>query len=173
MARILTGLMIIVLAGCNANSNTEDLESFVRDAYKNHKPDIDPLPTLTPVQVFIYQSSGKTDPFDRNNLRTQKPQENRVEQGELAPDTTRRKEPLETFPLDSLELVGIMQQGEIDWGIVRAPDGTVHRLTEGNYIGKNYGQVVVIEESRIRLAELTRDSSGRWEKRNVEMHLIE
>ncbi len=172
-ARILTGLMLVVLAGCDINSNMEELELFARDAYRNHKPDIDPLPTLTPIQVFIYQSSGKTDPFDRTNLRIQKPLENRVEQGELAPDLTRRKEPLETFPLDSLELVGVMQQGVIDWGVIRAPNGTVHRVTEGNYIGENYGEVIDIEESRVRLVELTRDPSGQWKKRRVEIYLTE
>lgn len=173
MVRILTGLMLVVLTGCEMSGNKEDLESFTQDAYKSHKPDIEPLPALTPVEVVTYQSSGKTDPFDRDNLRTQKLEEKEAVDGGIAPDLTRRKEPLESFPLDSLELVGIVRKDAIDWGVIQAPNGTVHRVSTGNHMGKNFGEVVSVGENVVALVELVRDSSGRWKKRDAGIHLIE
>jgi type IV pilus assembly protein PilP len=82
---------------------------------------------------------------------------------------TRKKEPLEAYPTDALKLVGMMQLSGIDWAIIRAPDKTVHRVTEGNYLGRNYGEIIRVKGNRIQVQELVRNPVGKWEKRPIKL----
>ena len=46
--------------------------------------------------------------------------------------------------------------------LVVDPDGFIHQVVAGNYLGKNDGKVVKITENRIELLELTPDGNGGW-----------
>jgi type IV pilus assembly protein PilP len=174
MMKFLAILMIAAaLVGCNKKSGTGDLQQFTKDAFKNRKPQIDPLPALKPVSVFIYQASKEKDPFNKANLRKQKAENTDTGGGEQGPDLTRRKEPLEAYPTDSLRLVGVMQQNGIDWAIIKAPDSTVHRVTEGNYLGKRHGQIIRVKGTRLNVEELIRNPIGKWEKKPAKLVLAE
>ena len=165
---------ICVLAGCNKNSGIEDLQTFTENAFKDHIPEVEPLPPPRPTAVFIYTASDQVDPFNQGNLRIQSTQDEDVGAGdEEGPDLTRRKEPLEAFPIDALQLVGVMEQNGIDWAIVNAPDNTVHRVTEGNYMGSNYGEIVRVSGNTLQVVELVRNPVGKWEKKDAELILLE
>ena len=170
MRRIFIILAVaLVLTGCNKKSGTGDLQSFTKNAYKDREPQVEPLPALKPVAVFIYQASDQKDPFNRANLKIQKPRQEDSGGGESGPDLTRKKEPLEAYPADALKLVGMMQLNGIDWAIVSAPDSTVHRVTEGNYLGRNYGEIIRVTGNRIQVQELVRNPVGKWEKRPIKL----
>ena len=174
MKRILLIVAIALLVvGCNKKSGTSDLKSFTKNAYKDRKPQVEPLPTLKPVAIFIYQASDEKDPFNRGNLKVQKPRQQDTGGGEAGPDLTRKKEPLEAYPTDALKMVGVMEQNGIDWAIVRAPDDTVHRVTEGNYLGLNYGEIVLLQGNRMQVQELVRNPVGKWEKISFKLVLVE
>ena len=128
MSRLAVFLLVflVALSGCNKKSGVEDLKTFTENAHKGKKPEVDPLPTLQPAAVFIYTASKESDPFNKRNLRVQKAEELDAGGGENAPDLTRKKEPLEAFPIDALELVGIMNLDGIDWVIVEAQIGRAH-----------------------------------------------
>ena len=170
MKRIFIILAVaLVLTGCNKKSGTGDLQSFTKNAYKDREPQVEPLPALKPVAVFIYQASNQKDPFNKANLKIQKPSREDTGGGESGPDLTRKKEPLEAYPTDALKLVGMMQLNGIDWAVVSAPDSTVHRVTEGNYLGRNYGEIIRVMGNRIQVQELVRNPVGKWEKRPVKI----
>lgn len=115
MSRVIVILLgMWVLVGCNKTSGIDDLKEFTKNAYKDRKPQVDPLPALKPVPVFIYQASNSKDPFNKANLRLQTPQSVDTAGGEEGPDLTRRKEPLEAYPTDALTLVGVMEQNGIN-----------------------------------------------------------
>ena len=165
--------VMMVLTSCNKQSGTDDLRLFISNAFKDRKPEIVPLPALKPIEVFIYQASNYKDPFDTTNLNPQVPVEADIISGERGPDLARGKELLENYSMDALNLVGIMQQHGIDWAIIRVPDKTVHRVTTGNYLGHNDGEIISIKGNGIIVQELLKDSTGRWEKQLKNLKLLE
>ena len=86
---------------------------------------------------------------------------------------TRRKEPLESFPLESLNMVGSLQQGKATYGLVRTPQKDVYQVSVGNYMGQDYGVVTTINDNEIRLKELVQDSAGDWTERSSTLQLIQ
>ena len=123
------------------------------------------MPPLKPHAVFIYTASKEVDPFNANNLRKRSVDAGPTDGGLDGPDLSRRKEPLEGYQLDGLTLVGVMVIGGENWAVIRANDQTVHRITSGNYLGKNYGQVLKITNNKVDIQELVKNPVGRWENR--------
>ncbi|MGH8597094.1 MAG: pilus assembly protein PilP, partial [Gammaproteobacteria bacterium] len=82
-------------------------------------------------------------------------------------------EELENFELDSLRMVGTLQDSAELWGIVQDNAGTVHRVQVGNYVGRNLGKILNIQEDRIDLREVVKDADGRWEERQATLALAE
>ena len=50
---------------------------------------------------------------------------------------------------------------------------TVHRVQVGNYLGRNFGKILDIQEDRIDLREIVKDADGRWEERQASLALLE
>lgn len=164
---------ILGLAACDQGADTSDLQEFTENAFKDHVPEVDPLPALKPQAVVIYTASSLTDPFDATNLQEKVEQEALDLSGENAPDRNRRKEPLEQFPIDALNLVGVLEQDGQNWAVIRAPDKTVHRVKQGNYMGTNYGEIVAVNENTVDVSELVRNPVGRWERKPASLLLVE
>lgn len=162
---LLASLMSI--SGC-ANKSMTDLEHFVANADKDRKAKIEPLPRIKPAPSFKYTASELVDPFSSANLIQDTPSSS----GGPAPDPTRRKEPLEQFPLDALRMVGTLSNAEASWAIIRAPDGTVHRAGKGNYLGQNYGKITAIEDNKINIVELIPGISGGWMQRDASLAIV-
>jgi len=78
---------------------------------------------------------------------------------------------LEQFPLDALQMLGTLQLEGDTWGLVSAPDGEIHRVMVGSYLGQNNGKIIVINSSEgvLEIEERYRGVSGRWELRPTEM----
>jgi len=150
-----------------------DLREFVATAYKDKKPDIEPLPEIPPYKGFEYSAAEDQDPFDYSNIVTSQQQD--VAASGLNPDANRRREPLEQYPLDALKLVGTMTQKAQPWVIVQTSEGTAHRATIGNYMGQNDGKIkqIVPEEQKVILAELVLDPKGQWITRDIEITIDE
>ena len=91
----------------------------------------------------------------------------------LAPDLTRRREPLEAYPLESLNMVGTLAKGKSTYALVRTPDKDVYQVSAGNYLGQNFGVILGITESEIRMKELVQDGSGDWTERTGTLQLIQ
>ena len=85
----------------------------------------------------------------------------------LQPETNRPKQPLEVFPLDTLAMVGIMEQLDNRWGLIKDPQNVVHRVKVGNYMGQNEGRIIEITETDIRLVEIIPDGIGGYIERDA------
>lgn len=164
-------ITIFFISGCQG-SNMQDLRSFVADAYKDRKPEIEPLPEIKPYKGYAYSAFDEADPFDISNIQIDKASTTNLG---LRPDTNRRKEPLEAYPLDALTMVGTLSQQEKPWVIVQTSEGTAHRATIGNYMGQNEGKIKEIEldEQKVVITELVLDPAGRWVNRDVEFTIDE
>ena len=160
-------LLAMAVTAC-AEQSMSDLNRFVQNAHKDRKPRVEPLPRIRPHETFVYTASNLTDPFSPGNLGRRNP----TPTGGVAPDLTRRKEPLEQYPLDSLSMVGTLSKGELSWAVIRAPDGTVHRAAEGNYLGQNYGKITKVSDEKLDILELVPGSNGNWSERETKIAIV-
>ena len=165
LASILLLLAVgMLVAGCGRDM--DDLERRVQEIKSRPGGEIEPLPEVEPYETFEYAAHDLRSPFSPG--RAEQPEGD----GEgPRPDPNRPREPLESFSLDSLDMVGTFELGGEKWGLVRDPDGIIHRVQPGNYMGRNYGRIVEVTDSRIRLVELVPDGSGGWMERDASLSL--
>jgi len=156
----------LLLAACGGESH-QDLRAWMAEQGQGVKGKLEPLPQIKPYQPFAYNAFDLPDPF-----KPRKIEPGRGGGSKRAPDLARRKEPLEAFPLESLNMVGTMQQGKATYGLVRTPEREVFQVRAGNYMGQDYGVVTAITEGEIRLKELVQDSAGDWAERSSTLQLI-
>ena len=167
---IRTVLLISGLLGLTACSGGRygDLEAFFEEVRSQPKGRIDPLPEVLPYETFAYKPAELRDPF----VQYVEELVSYADTG-LRPDMNRKREPLEQYPLDTLEFVGHLEKSGIRWGLVSAPDKSVYRVQIGNYVGKNYGKIVSITERSIKLVEIIPSGTGSWVDREASLALNE
>lgn len=172
MKRRLTIIALVgfgpVLAGCSSDG-LDDLREYVKTVHSDRRPRIEPSPEVKAQEIYAYGSANLPDPFAAQNL---KPPRAKAAEGPR-PDTNRRKEPLEEYPLDSLRMVGTLARGRQVWAVVLAPDGTVHRAKIGDHLGQNFGMVTKIDDSKVDLIELVQGPLGDWVEREANLALVE
>jgi len=162
---------VVLLAGCS-EATMSDLHRYVAEVNKRKASPPDPLPPIKPYNVFVY-SPTERDPFQPFYQQQPEEQQAGVQETGIKPDFNRNREELEGFPLDSLRMVGTLEQEGNFWAIVLATDATIHRVEVGNYMGQNHGKIVDILEDRVELVEIARDARGRWEERPAAIALVE
>ncbi len=163
---ILAAGVALVLAGCGGESH-QDLRAWMMQQGKNAKGKLDPLPQMRPYEPFAYNAFDLPDPFKPRKIEPTKGA------SKLAPDLTRRKEPLEAYPLESLHMVGTLEKGKTVYALVRTPEKDLYQVRQGNYVGQNYGVVIGVSDSEIRLKELVQDGAGDWTERSSTLQLVQ
>ena len=158
--------IVLLVAGCSGESH-QDLRAWMQEQGKGAKGKLDPLPQVKPYEPFTYNAFDLPDPFKPCKIEPVK------SGGTLAPDLNRRKEPLEAFPLESLQMVGTMQRGRSTFALVRTTDKDIYQVRIGNYLGQNFGVIIGISDSEIHLKELVQDGSGDWTERSSTLQLAE
>ena len=175
-------LAILGVAGC-VSSDMSDLEKQVSKIMSKPGGRLEPLPEIKPYEAYVYESgkSGARNPFKRFYVVEQslaiEESEGPVDDGlteEMRNEIqNRNREELEGFELDSIKMVGTLQNEDNHWGIVLDPGGIVHRVKTGNYIGLNIGKITSIEEEQIEVREIIKDNSGRYGERKALLPLTE
>lgn len=176
---VLAIISCLIIAGC-VNKDMSDLERYTEKVLARPGGRIDPLPPIKPYERYLYQAGelNLRDPFnsflDRQEEKKDITPADDPQQKLYATEIlTHNQEDLENFELDSLRMVGILEDKNILWGIVRDVQGVVHRVQVGNYLGRNFGKILNIQEDRIDLREIIKDSQGRWEEREATLALYE
>lgn len=168
----------LLLTGC-VSRDMSDLESYAQDILSRPGGRIDPLPEIRPYEAYAYRSGdeGERSPFKLFYQKDPAPEGEQEDSGlteEMARELHHRnREELEQFELDSLSMVGTLEDGQETWAIIRDPDGVVHRVSVGNYLGRNVGKITNIYEDRVELREIVKDSQGRWQEREAAIGLSE
>jgi type IV pilus assembly protein PilP len=161
----------VLLAGCSGDQS--DLQKFVA-AEKAKKPGpIEPLPQIQPYETFDYDAHNLRSPFVPDTEATQSAEGRQGSGTGLQPDFNRNKEYLEQFPLDALTMVGTIERGGESYALVSDPDGAVHRIQPGNYLGQNHGKVTSVNDTQIRVTEIVPDGLGGWMERQAAIGLDE
>ncbi len=164
----------LMLSGC-LSDDMASLRSYADEVKARKGGYIEPLPEIKPVERYLYQSANRRDPFSSNFRDDDQPssvvidsEQQRALQREVR---ERNKEELEHFELDGLRMVGTLELSNALWGIIQDPDGTIYRVKEGNYMGRNYGKILSISEEKIELREIVKDLQGAWEERQASIAL--
>lgn len=169
--RVAWGVLAIgtfLLAGCGGD-NLGDLKEYVARVKEEPPAPIQPLPDIKQIETFVYRAGNRRDPFVMLNQPTESATAKQT--NGIAPDTTRRKEELEQYPLDSLHMVGSLEQHNVMWALLLTQDGELFRVHAGNYVGQNYGQITRVTDSGIELTEIVPDGSGGWQERQAAIAL--
>ena len=169
-SRIAMLLLLLPLLGACGRSVTStpgdapNLEKWVAEVKKRPAPALEPLPVMQQFETFEYAAQSLRDPF--SNAFTD---EGGV--GGLRPDPNRRKQLLEQFPLDALDMVGTIGGGGGLVALVMAPDKVTYRVRPGIYMGQAEGRVTTVTTDRIDLVELVPDGAGGWLERPASIAL--
>lgn len=147
--------LAVALAGCG--SGRGDLENWVAEVKAKPAPPLEPLPVMQQFETFEYAAQTLRDPFSEAFTGGGS--------GGPRPDPGRRKQTLEEFPLDSMDMVGTLGQGSGVAALVMAPDKVTYRVRPGAYLGQSDGRVTAVYEDRIELVELVPDGAGGWLER--------
>jgi type IV pilus assembly protein PilP len=161
-------LASLTLVACG-NGKMADLERYVQRVKERQPGPIEPLPEIERIDTFVFDPASPRDPFvlDRQSAKI-----NAATSGNaISPDSLRRKEELEQFPLDSLAMVGTLEQGETIWALIKTPEKSLFHVRVGNYMGMNNGQITRITDEEIQLIEIVPDGGGGWRERQVALAL--
>ena len=162
-------MLLVLLAGCargvtSTPGDAPNLQKWVADVRARPAPPLEALPVMQQFETFEYSAQGMRDPFSDAWVSADG-------SGGLRPDPNRRKEPLEAFPLDSMNMVGTIGKGAGMVALVMAPDKVTYRIRPGIYLGQSDGRVTGIREDRIELIELVADGAGGWLERPASLAL--
>lgn len=158
-------ILAMSLLGVSACSqDVSDLKSFIAQTKSAHVGSVKPIPQFKPYESFSYSAAELRDPFV---LTVDLDQDDGTKVSLLNPDSSRPRQPLEVFPLDTLSMVGILEQNTQLWGLIKDPQDTVHRIQVGQYMGQSEGRVIEINESAIFLVEIVPDGIGGYIERDA------
>lgn len=159
-----------LLAGCGGSGDFSDLRTFIDEVRAKPKGAIEPLPTFQPYESFIYRAASLRSPFQppvKIDVVTR-------QKGapEIKPDESRVKQFLEGFNIETFEMVGTLRNDRELYALVNGAGG-VHRVKVGDYLGRNHGKILVIDDSKIDVMEIVPDGEGGWLERPRSLSLKE
>jgi type IV pilus assembly protein PilP len=156
--------MGVLLAGCGGESH-QDLRAWMAEQGKGARGKLEPLPQMRPYEPFAYNAFDLPDPFKPRKIEPTKGG------SKLAPDLMRRKEPLEAYPLESLNMVGTLARAKDVYALVRTPEKDIYQVRAGSYLGQNFGVITGVTDNEVRVKELVQDGAGDWTERSSTLQL--
>jgi type IV pilus assembly protein PilP len=167
--------LLVILIGCLAlascgSEKHADLRVWVKQQDNLPRGRIPPLPEVVPYQPVEYSAQDLLDPFTPRKIE---PPKNTAGAGGIQPDQNRRREPLEAYPLETLKMVGMLQRKAVIYALVKSPDNNLYQVGPGNYLGQNFGRIIAITDSTVKLKEIVQDSGGSWEEKEQSLLLQE
>ncbi len=160
----LSVLLIALLSGCASDREFADLRAQMEEIKKRPKGRIEPPPEFKSYKTFSYSAAAMRSPFSppvevETVALTAK-------RSNVKPDFNRPPEALEEFGIDSLSMVGTLRRPEQSlFALVQDPDGGLHRVRVGNYLGRNHGKIINVEPSKVDVVEIVSDGQEGWIER--------
>lgn len=166
--RIVPAITVFLVAAC-ADPGLPELETYAERVKARDAGPLEPVPEIAFVAPFPYLPNERRDPFAMDQQAADVAQQR--DPNGISPDPLRPKEPLEAFSLDSLRMVGTLEQFGTRWALIMTRDGTLHRVRTGNYLGRNDGKIIRIDPTELLLTEIVEKAPGEWDQRQASMAL--
>ncbi len=170
----LLGAVVFVLVGCESAGEGE-LREWMAQERAQTQPRVTPLTEPKQFQPQQYSPQSTLEPFNPQRLtQALRRDSNQAASNAalIAPELTRRKEPLEAFPLDAMVMVGSLMKAGKPTALIKV-DNLLYQVGVGDYLGQNYGRIKNISETTIQLREIAQDATGDWIERMVSLELQE
>lgn len=168
MRKLVVLMSSFTLLACSGGDH-QDLRQWMVEVSKDMKGSVPPLPVVTPYEPVPYDAGNMVDPFKPAKID---PEQKPGGGGGKRPDYDRPREPLESYPLESLKYVGVMAKSKI-WHAIIQVDGSLFQVKAGNYMGQNFGVITKVSDTEVSLRELVQDSAGDWAERSSTLLLQE
>jgi type IV pilus assembly protein PilP len=163
-------LSFLIISGCDQNGGFADLQTYMDEVRARPKGEIEPLPTFQPYESFTYSAAALRSPFQPpvklEMADRQKGSKN------VKPDEARTKQFLEGFNIETFVMVGTLANDSGAYALVSGAGG-VHRVRVGDYLGRNHGRILAIDESKVDVVEIVPDGEGGWLERPRSLSLKE
>jgi len=164
--------MATLLSGCG-DAGVPEVKQWMEEVRRQTPVRVQKLPEPKKFTPFIYSSKEEVDPFSAAKLSVALAKAQAMAGvSKLKPDLERRKEPLETYPLDTIKMVGTLQKPGLTYALLQV-DKVVFQAKVGGYVGQNFGRITKITETEVELVEIVRDASGEWVEREAKLELQE
>lgn len=155
-------LPLLALGGCSS-SNHSDLDTFMAEVKEKPSGVIEPIPLFKPYQVFRYNAAAQRAPFEIPVKVSEIASLTR--KSNVRPDKNRRKEQLEFFSIEALSMVGTLGRDGTTWALVEDPNGSVHQVLVGNYVGRNHGRIASVGYDSLAIVEIISNGKDSWIER--------
>ena len=168
------GSALLVLSACDAVTKSS-VDDWMLEQQKTIKPNIKPIPQPKNFIPKSYTTAGLTDPFDNQKLLEalrRMTADASANVAILAPEQARKKEPLEDYPLDSIAMVGTLNQNGVPMALVKVND-LLYQVKVGDYLGQNYGRIKSIGDADLVLREIVQDAAGEWIEKDTSLQIRE
>jgi len=174
--RIGSYLCVAMMLSACSSSGVGDLEAFIAKVKAENPGKVEPLPELKPFEKYTYSAylEDIKDPFitwETINPKVDRSKKSNAMNDGIFPDGERSRDTLESYPLETLTMMGTLEYSNENWGLIKAPDGIVYRVKSGSYIGQNHGKISKVGSDNIALIEIVSDGLGGWENRPAELSL--
>jgi type IV pilus assembly protein PilP len=155
---------VFLLSACGAN--IDDLVVYTEQVKANTQVNIVPYPEFNALPSVDYDANDIRSPFMRS-VREQSSAIAIQTPNCKQPNTSRKKQALENFGLDALQMAGVFTSNGRKYALVKANDGSLHKVTNGSYIGLFHGRVTQINSDAILIKEMLPDGAGCWKSKDA------
>jgi type IV pilus assembly protein PilP len=159
----------LLLAGCG-DSNVKEVRDWMDQVRQETRPAVKPLSEPKDFFPYAYSAREAVDPFSQNKLLGELARAAQLANDPNKPDLQRPKELLESFPLDTMQMVGTLQKGGTIYALLQI-ERAVYQVRPGQRIGQNFGTVTHVGEDAINIREVVQDAAGEWVERMAKLEL--
>jgi type IV pilus assembly protein PilP len=161
---LISVIAVTTLSGCGAN--IDDLIAYSAEVKANTPVNIEEYPEFEALPTVEYSASNLPSPFMRT-VREETASTQDLTPSCAQPNNNRRRHALESYGLDALQMSGIFTSNGRKYALVKANDGSLHKVTSGTYIGLFHGRVTQIKDSEILIKEMLPDGAGCWKSKQA------
>jgi len=169
--RIVTGALAaaMLLAGCG-DSDVREVRDWMEEGKRDTHPAVKPLPEPKNFLPYAYGARQAVDPFNPNKLLGELARVAATSNNPNQPDLQRAREQLETYPLDTMQMVGTMEKGGVRYALLQV-DRSLYQIRTGQRIGQNFGVVTRVGDDAVEIREVVQDAAGEWTGRMSKLEL--
>ncbi len=168
---ILLLLPVFTLTGCG-NGGIAETQDWMEQIKKETRSGVSKIAPPKVYVPFFYTGKSNIDPFNPAKLLVVLARLKAESSSGLKPDMERRREVLESYPLDTLKMVGFIEKPNLRYALIQV-DKTVFQAKIGNYIGQDFGMITKVTETEIDIKEIVQDAAGEWTERQAKLELQE
>ena len=160
---------LLALAGCS-DGDVKEVKQWMATTEKQTHVSVVPLSEPKTYVPFAYAGKDLTDPYSANKLLVELARTQAKSDSLFKPDLDRKKELLESYPLDAIRMVGVLQNGNANFALLQI-DSAYHQVTVGQFIGQNFGKITAVTDSAVNIREVVQDAGGEWVERHSTLEL--